>query len=311
MTVKIAIFADEKGWHTRELLREFKVRGLNSRCVDLANCFIETKKENSVLSIPGFLNDLPKFAFVRGIASGTLEQITKRLAILHLLSTQGVKVVNKATAIERSVDKGVTSYLLKRNNIPTPNFWVGESSCIAKKIILKSHSKGKSVVLKPILGSQGQGLFLFDKDNKEAISNLSDEMAKGGVFYLQEFVTSSEKDQSYDFRVLVIKKKAIAAMKRTGSNWIHNRALGAKCEKVNLTKNLKRLSEKAAKVLDLDIAGVDLIPDMSTSEEFQVLEVNAVPAWRGIQSISNFNITKKILDILLLKENFDSTKKFL
>ena len=59
------------------------------------------------------------------------------------------------------------------------------------------------------------------------------------------------------------------------------------------------------KVLDLDIAGVDLIPDMSTNEEFQVLEVNAVPAWRGIQSISSFNITKKILDILLLKENFD------
>ena len=44
---------------------------------------------------------------------------------------------------------------------------------------------------------------------------------------------------------------------------------------------------------------------MSTNEEFQVLEVNAVPAWRGIQSISSFNITKKILDILLLKENFD------
>ena len=305
MAVKIAIFTDEKGWHTRELSREFKIRGLKTRCVDLANCFIETRKENSVVSIPGFPNEPPKYAFVRGIASGTLEQITKRLAILHLLSTQGVKVVNRATAIERTVDKGVTSYLLKRNNIPTPNFWVGENLSIAKKIILENQSKGKSVVLKPILGSQGQGLILFDKDNKESTSHLSDEMVRGGVFYLQEFIANRENDQSFDLRVLVIKKKAIAAMKRTGNNWIHNRALGAKCEKVALTTKLKRLSENAAKVLDLDIAGVDLIPDMSTNEEFQVLEVNAVPAWRGIQSISSFNITKKILDILLLKENFD------
>ena len=90
-------------------------------------------------------------------------------------------------------------------------------------------------------------------------------------------------------------------MKRIGKTWVHNKSLGAKCEKCNLTSNLKNLAEDAARVLELNIAGVDLIPDSSVVEGFMVIEVNGVPAWRGIQSVSDFNITKKIVDLLLKK----------
>jgi glutathione synthase/RimK-type ligase-like ATP-grasp enzyme len=109
---------------------------------------------------------------------------------------------------------------------------------------------------------------------------------------------------SHDFRVFVVKKTAMAAMKRTGKTWIHNRSMGATCEKCNLTSKLKHLAEKAAKALDLDIAGVDLIPDSSVIEGFQVIEVNGVPAWRGIQSVSEFNVTRKMVDLLLEKQTF-------
>lgn len=302
MKNKVVIFSDEKGWHTRKLQEEFYRRGIKTRCVDLANCSFEIKNNLPTIIIPGFGNELPKFAIVRGISGGSLEQITKRLDILHLLSAHGVTVVNKASSIEKSVDKGMTSFLLKKNNIPTPPFWVTESITKAQKIIANSILSGNKIVLKPVFGSQGQGLKLFGGDHKCEYSDLSRIYAKGEVFYLQQFVPLKNSPSSYDYRVFVVKNNAIAAMKRVGKTWIHNRAMGANCEKCYLHLTLKKIAEKAAKILDLDIAGVDLIPDASVAEGFQVIEVNGIPAWKGIQSVSEFNVTTKMVDLLIGKQ---------
>ena len=212
-------------------------------------------------------------------------------------------MVNKASSIEKSVDKSVTSYLLRKNNIPTPNFWVTESLFKAKKIITQNNQSGKKIVLKPLFGSQGQGLILFGTD-KNSVTKLSFSDTKGGVFYLQQFVPTKYNVNPHDYRVFVIKNKAIAAMKRIGKTWIHNKAMGAQCEKIILTKNLKKIAENATKVLDLDIAGVDLIPDETIKEGFQIIEVNGIPAWKGLQSVCEFNVTKRMLDLLLENHSF-------
>jgi len=302
MGTQVVIFSDDKGWHTRALQKEFFKRGLKTRCVNLANCFFETKNDIPSIVIPGFGNCPPKLAIVRGIAGGSLEQITKRLAVLHLLSINGVTVVNKASAIEKSVDKGMTSFLLKKNNIPTPRFWVTESFEQAKKIIKKITESGKKVVLKPLFGSQGQGVTLLG-NKKNDLCNVLELNSNEKVIYLQQFVPVNKNIVSHDYRVLVVNERAIAVMKRIGKTWIHNRALGANCEKCDLTSKLKFLAEKAAKILGLDIAGVDLMPDSSVTEGFQVIEVNGIPAWRGVQSVSEFNITKKMVDLLLEKKS--------
>lgn len=301
MQNKIVIFSYEKGWHTRVLQKEFRNRGFKTKCVDLADCFLEIKKNTPKIIIPGLGDHLPLLAIVRGIAGGSLEQITKRLDILHLLTAQGVNVINHASAIEKSVDKGMTSFLLKKNGIPTPKFWVTESFERAKKIIINRVKSGNKIVVKPLFGSQGQGLKLIENTKNFEFDDLLKINPKGGVFYLQQFVPLKKNIISHDYRVLVVKQNAIAVMKRTGQTWIHNKSLGAKCEKHNLTSNLKSLAEDAARVLELNIAGVDLIPDSSVVEGFKVIEVNGVPAWRGIQSVSDFNITKKMVDLLLQK----------
>ena len=302
MYSKIVIFSDENGWHTRVLQKKFLNRGIKTKCVDLADCFLENKNNTPKIILPGLGDHLPSMAIVRGIAGGSLEQITKRLDILHLLSDQGVRVVNQASAIEKSVDKGMTSFLLKKNGIPTPNFWVTESFERAKKIIINTIKSGNKLVLKPLFGSQGQGLKLIENQKNLVFSNSSKVDPKGGVFYLQQFVPLEKNIIPHDYRVLVVKKTAIAAMKRVGKTWIHNKSLGAKCEKCYLTSNLKNLAEDAARVLELDIAGVDLIPDSTVVEGYKVIEVNGVPAWRGLQSVSDFDITMKMVDLLLEKQ---------
>lgn len=302
MQIRVVIFSDEKGWHTRALQKEFRNRAIKTKCVDLADCFLEFKNNTSTIVIPGFGDHLPQLAIVRGIAGGSLEQITKRLAILHLLSAQGVNVVNNALAIEKSIDKGMTSFLLQKNGIPTPQFWVTESFDRAKKIIINRIRSGNKIVVKPLFGSQGQGLNLIESEKNLESYNLLKTNPKGGVFYLQQFVQVKKNLISHDYRVFVVKKTAIAAMKRIGKTWIHNKSLGAKCEKCNLTLNLKKLAEDATRVLGLNIAGVDLIPDSSVVEGFKVIEVNGVPAWRGIQSVNDFNVTMKMVDLLLEKQ---------
>lgn len=72
------------------------------------------------MDIPGFDGGLPDGVFVRAISAGTLEQITFRLGILHALRESGVRVWNDARAIERCVDKSMTTFLLDKAGVPTP-----------------------------------------------------------------------------------------------------------------------------------------------------------------------------------------------
>ena len=114
----VIVFTDEIGWHTDELSREFTQRKINCTFIDLAKCNLMMKGCMANISF-GEGNDYsPAAAFVRGISGGSLEQITKRLAILHCLASLKVPVINQPSAIEKSVDKGTTSFLLKKSGIP-------------------------------------------------------------------------------------------------------------------------------------------------------------------------------------------------
>src|SRR6201996_1195221 len=156
--LRVAIMTDETGWHTGRLKRAFRARDVEARCVDLADCRIDTTWKPYGLAIPGFGHALPDAVFVRGIAGGTFEQVTLRLGILHALRECGVPVYNDARAIERSVDKSMTSFLLHRNGVPTPATWAGESAAFAQRVLMRETAAGRQVVLKPLFGSQGKGL---------------------------------------------------------------------------------------------------------------------------------------------------------
>lgn len=151
---RVAIMADETGWHTSRLRKAFRARGVDARCIDLADCRIDTQWAPHGLILPGFGRTLPDAVFVRGIAGGSFEQVTLRLGILHALRECGVPVYNDARAIERSVDKSMTSFLLHRHGIPTPHAWAGESVACAQRMLMREAAAGRQLVLKPLFGSQ-------------------------------------------------------------------------------------------------------------------------------------------------------------
>jgi RimK family alpha-L-glutamate ligase len=300
MTLRVAIMTDETGWHTGRLKKAFRARGVEARCVDLADCRIDTTWAPYGLAIPGFGHTLPDAVFVRGIAGGTFEQVTLRLGILHALRECGVPVYNDARAIERSVDKSMTSFLLNRYGVPTPATWAGESAAHAQRVLMREAAAGRQVVMKPLFGSQGKGL------RKPGVS-LPSLKSFGHVAYLQRYVDIADAGQpGFDWRVLVIGAQAVAVMKRVGGeDWIHNFARGARCEPTELTPALADIAVRATQALGLDYAGVDLIP--SEDGRPVVLEVNGVAAWRGLQTVTPLDIAALLVDDLLDRKLAAST----
>ncbi|WP_233836332.1 ATP-grasp domain-containing protein [Paraburkholderia sp. ZP32-5] len=306
-SLRVAIMTDETGWHTGRLKKALRARGADARCVDLANCRIDTTWQPHGLAIPGFGHTLPDAVFVRGIAGGSFEQVTLRLGILHALRESGVPVYNDARAIERSVDKSMTSFLLHRAGVPTPATWAGESAAFAQRVLIREAAAGRQVVLKPLFGSQGQGLRRLGARGG-SLAPLPSLARYQQVAYLQRYVASGRP--GFDWRVLVIGGRAVAAMRRVGGKgWIHNFAQGARCEPAELSTRLAQTAVQAAAALGLDYAGVDLIPDACGADGGDaldgggaaplVLEVNGVAAWRGLQSVTPFDIATVLVDDLL------------
>ncbi|MBA3625959.1 MAG: RimK family alpha-L-glutamate ligase [Methylibium sp.] len=292
--MKVALFTDETGWHTRQLQRALRARGAEGRCIDLADCRIDTTAAWHGLVIPGYGGELPDAALVRGIAGGSFEQVTKRLGVLHALRELGVPVYNDARAIERSVDKSMTSLLLHAAGVATPPTWAMESAAQAQRLVTRESSAGHALVLKPLFGSQGKGLQLVGHVDGVHVP-LPALSGYGELAYLQRFVPPMQAP-GFDWRVLVVGGQALTAMRRVSEHWIHNVKQGARVEPAMLTDELADLAQRAAAALDMDYAGIDVLPSPNGP---QVLEVNGVAAWQGLQRVTRFNIAETLVADLL------------
>ena len=296
--MKIPIFTDDAGWHGEQLKQAFSKRGVDAIFVSLRECVIDLSKDRAQINIPFFLT-LPPAVFVRGVAGGTLQQVITRLNILHMLSMQGVKIYNDVKAIERTVDKAMTSFLLRTHGISTPATWTCESRAQAESIRQADQNNRQQLVVKPLFGSQGLGVRKLS--NNDALP-VPMQQYVDGVYYFQELIETSMiegKDSSHDYRVFVIHGKVVASMKRIGNGWLNNLAAGGRCEAVCVNETMAKLAQEAALAINIDYCGVDII--QAASGEYYVLEVNSIPAWKGLQSVTELNIAQLLVDDFLSK----------
>ncbi len=289
---RIAIVTDDPGWHGRQLVKAFTARGCEAAWLRLQDCGFDLDRASG-LDLGAAWPALPDAVLVRGVPGGTLEQVILRLDVLHALKLQGIPVYNDGRAIERTVDKAMTSFLLHRAGVPTPATWVCEDTARAEARIRAEWSLGHPVVLKPLFGSQGEGLLRLTPE--QALPDLA---AYASVAYLQRFVPG-ENGLNRDYRVFVIGGRVDCAMARYGQHWINNVAQGARCEAVTGLGMLETLALDAVRALDMDYAGVDIL--VGADGRAQVLEVNSVPAWYGLQSVTRHRIADRLVDDLLAR----------
>lgn len=287
MTRKLAIVTDDPGWHGAQLEQAFSRRGWEAVFVSLRSCHFELVGAGTGLRIPGFEDRLPDGVFVRGVPGGSLEEVVYHLDILHGLREAGVPVYNDARVIERTVDKGMTSFLLHRAGIPTPPTWVTVDAAQAQSVLLREHARGVDVVLKPLFGSQGKGLVRLAPGER-----LPSPDSVGGVFYLQRFIDSGGR--WFDWRIFVINGRPAAVMRRESDEWITNVARGGRGRNAELRPAHAELAVRTSMALGLGYGGIDLME--SRDGRPWVVEVNGIPAWKALQGVSPVSIAEQLAD---------------
>src|SRR6202046_2765848 len=155
----ILVVSDQHDWHAHQMEAAFAALGARIERIDLADCGFDTRSPSG-LSLPVLGPRLPDAVHVRTLSAGSFEAITKRLGVLHALAKLGIVVWNDAPAIERCVDKSMTSFLLARAGVPTPPTWTMESARTARALVEREAPHGP-LVLKPLFGAQGKGLRLI------------------------------------------------------------------------------------------------------------------------------------------------------
>jgi tetrahydromethanopterin:alpha-L-glutamate ligase len=285
----ILVVSDQRDWHARQMETAFAALGARVERIDLADCGFDTRSPSG-LSLPVLGSQLPDAVHVRTLSAGSFEAITKRLGVLHALANLGVVVWNDARAVERCVDKSMTSFLLARAGVPTPPTWTMESVQAARVLVEREAPRG-ALVLKPLFGAQGKGLRLIRRPE-----DLPGPEDIAGVYYLQRFQSNGTEDFT-DYRLFVLRGRVIAAMMRRASTWITNVKQGGQPLAVAPDPKMERLAIAAAEAVGAEIAGVDVL--VAADGAPTVLEVNSMPAWSGLQKVSKRNIAEAIASALM------------
>ncbi|MDX6749877.1 ATP-grasp domain-containing protein [Geminicoccaceae bacterium 1502E] len=276
------------GWHWKRLEAAFACRGMRAARLAFESCGLAADGPGGVRL--GALQALPRLVVVRAMPPGSFEQVTLRLGVLHALAALGVRIANEAAAIERCVDKSATGFHLARAGVPSPPAWTVETEEAARLLAEEAQATGHALVLKPLFGNQGKGLRLV-----RSAADLPPAEAVAGVYHLQRFIGGEAG--WHDWRVLVAEGEPVAAMVRHGKGWITNIRQGARPEPHEAGGELGETAVAAAAAVGAAYAGVDLMRDREG--RLQVLEVNSMPAWQGLQSVTGFDIAGRLADRLL------------
>jgi RimK family alpha-L-glutamate ligase len=287
MQVKIGILSSQRGYHVLALEEALRGRGCEPAFFPIHRLagWIGARP---ALHVRGQRIEDCQAVLVRTIPIGSLEQIVFRMDALHRLENLGVRVMNSASAIERTVDKYYTSFLLADAGIRTPRTLITEDFDAA----LAAFREIGDVVLKPLFGSEGKGMVRVT-DEETAYRVLRTWELNRYVFYLQEYVPHFQQD----VRAFVVGDRVVAAMIRRGKDWKTNFSKGAKVEPVELSPEMEALALQASRVIQLDYAGVDLM--QAEDGKTYVIEINSIPGWRGLQKTTSESIAGQIIDYVM------------
>lgn len=192
-------------------------------------------------------------------------------------------------AFIRARDKLRSMQLLARNNVDIPKTVVARETKDVDKII--ELVGGPPVIIKIARGSQGVGVVLAET-KKAARSIIQAFYSQNVNILVQEFIAEAG---GQDVRVFVVNGKVVAAMKRKTldeEEFRSNINLGGVGEQVTLSKKEERTAIKAARVMHLAIAGVDIL---RSKRGPLVMEVNAFPMLTGIEATTHINIADEII----------------
>jgi RimK family alpha-L-glutamate ligase len=298
--MRFAVLAAPDSWYARDLIRaaageqEIAVLPFSEIAAEIGpphpRPLSHKGRGESGLRVVSAGCDLADFdaVIVRTMPPGSLEQVVFRMDCLARLEAAGVTVINPPRAIEAAVDKFLTSAKLHAAGLPTPRTITCQT---ADDAMLAFEKLGGDVVVKPLFGSEGRGITRL---NDEALALRAFRMLAqlGAVLYVQEFIPH----EGHDLRLLVIGERTLAMRRANPLDWRTNLSRGAKAAAFVPDDSLIAMSRRAAESVGAPLAGVDLLP--SRDGKLYVLEVNAVPGWKGLAKALDVDVARLVLDFV-------------
>lgn len=290
--MKIAILSRaRKSYSTQRLAAAAKKRGHNPVIVDTLRCYMNIAADNPTIHYKGkCLKNID--ALIPRIGA----QITfYGSAVVRQFEMMGIFSVNESVAIARSRDKLRSLQLLSRKGIELPvTGFAREPDDINDLIKLVG---GAPFVIKMIEGTQGIGVVLAEtksaaKSVVEAFYGLRVNML------IQEYIKEAN---GIDIRCFVVGKNVVAAMERCApaGEFRSNLHRGGVAQPIKISTSERKVALKAANILGLNVAGVDLI---RSKRGPLVMEVNSSPGLEGIETITKIDIADSIIQFI--EENY-------
>ncbi len=293
MSLRLAIISrGPRLYSTRRILQEARARGIDVEVCDPMKFTLTVSNQSMEVLYKG-----SRFEF-DAVIPRIGHSITKHgVSILNHLEHLGIWTANSSQGILHSRDKLHASQIMARNRIPVP------TTVYVRDIFDVEHAieqvGGLPVVIKVTQGTQGEGVFLRHTQY-EARSLVQGLLVTGRSVLIQQYIAESH---GRDIRAFVVGDKVVACMRRRarGREFRSNFHLNGTVERVDLPPEYEEAACRAARVLGLNIAGVDLLEGRDGP---LVLEVNSSPGLEGIEKASGVNVAAHIVDYAMEETAF-------
>ncbi|GJM07209.1 MAG: alpha-L-glutamate ligase [marine bacterium B5-7] len=251
---------------------------------------VVTRDDRKSILLDGTATPLPDFIIPRMGSNTTYFG----LAVIRQLEKLGVYSCNDASTIEMVKDKLQMHQLFAHSNLPTPKTMLlkfpVDTEVVKREI-------GFPAIIKNVTGSEGAGIYLCDTEDKftDLMELIYSNNSKANII-LQEFMAGSA---GKDLRVFVLGGRVIGCMKRISDKGFKaNYSRGGRVEPFPLTPEIEWLATETARLVNLDIAGVDLLFD---GDNYKICEANSSPGFKGLEEVVGENVAEQILDYIQLR----------
>lgn len=292
--LRIAILSRSPGcYSTRQIRRAAANRGHSVDVLDTLKFGIYVESKSPRLSYRG--SELKPYDAVIPRIGASVSFYGA--AVVRQFEQMGVFSMNSSAAIAVARDKLRCLQALSRHDIGiAPSAFVRDRDDILPAI---ERVGGAPVIIKLLEGTQGVGVILADQQNVAETIIETLHSTRQNVL-IQRFVSES---RGKDIRAFVVGDRVVAAMRRkaVGQEFRSNVHRGGKTERVQLDPEFERCAVRAAQIIGLRVAGVDMLEGRNGPV---IMEVNASPGLEGIEGATGVDVAGEIIDYLADQRRF-------
>lgn len=286
--LKIAVLSrNAKLYSTARLVEAARARGHEVKVVDTLRCYMNIATDRPSIHFKG--QELEDFDAVIPRIGASITHYG--LAVLRQFEMMGVFAVNGSVAVNRSRDKLRSMQLLSRRGIGLPVTGFAHSPDDIPDLL--KMVGGAPLVIKLLEGTQGLGVVLAET-RKAAESIIEAFISIEANIMVQEFIKEAD---GADIRCFVIDGQVVAAMRRQApeGEFRSNLHRGGSAHSVQLTPAERTTAVRAARIMGLNVAGVDILRSANGPV---VLEVNSSPGLKGIENCTKVDVAGAIIDFI-------------